>query len=211
MRHFLLLLSMVIITSCSSNKKKEVYEPLSNGDTGYMMHYASDSVKKSIQNLSFCNIYLNRPFDTDEWLSKNDSICSHIEPFTQEWEGEYIGNVYKLYIHSKGLDVEVETFGDVVMRIAAKSDKRDENILGSYLNKYGEFNCEEIINESMDFKSFTWEYKNQSLRVFVGKDGTNITYIDKILTDSLLNYQNSIIEKKENRDKEINNEFEKNI
>lgn len=204
--YFLITLLIVTFTACSSNAKKDVCEPLPNGYLGYRMH-PNDSVKSINENLSFCNIYLNKPFNSKEWLSQNDSISSYIEPLTKYLDSKFIGNVYKLYIHSMNLDVEIETFGDIVMSITAKSDKRNENLVGLYLKKYGEFNCEEIVNKSLDFSTYTWDYKNQQLRVYIGEKGTDITYIDKTVKDKMLNYLTEESDKQNKKEKEINSSF----
>lgn len=204
--YFLITLLIVTFTACSSNTKKDVCEPLPNGYSGYRMH-PNDSVKGINENLSFCNIYLNKPFNSEEWLSQNDSISSYIEPFTKYSGSNLIGNVYKLYIRSMDLDVEIETFGDIVMSITAKSNKRNEELVGLYLKKYGEFNCEEIVNKSLDFCTYTWEYKNQHLRVYIGKEGTDITYIDKTVKDNMLNYLTEHANKQKKKEKEENSSF----
>ena len=169
--------------------------------------HPNDSVKSINENLSFCNIYLNKPFNSEEWLSQNDSISSYIEPLTKYLDSKFIGNVYKLYIRSMNLDVEIETFGDIVMSITAKSDKRNEKLVGLYLKKYGEFNCEEIVNKSLDFSTYTWDYKNQYLRVYIGKKGTDITYIDKTVKDNMLNFLTEESDKQKKKEQEISSSF----
>ena len=204
--YFLITLLIITFTACSNNAKKDVCEPLPNGYLGYRMH-PNDSVKSINENLSFCNIYLNKPFNSEEWLSQNDSISSYIEPLTKYLDSKFIGNVYKLYIRSMNLDVEIETFGDIVMSITAKSDKRNEKLVGLYLKKYGEFNCEEIVNKSLDFSTYTWDYKNQYLRVYRGEKGTDITYIDKTVKDNMLNFLTEESDKQKKKEQEISSSF----
>lgn len=105
------------------------------------------------------------------------------------------------------LDVEIETFGDIVMSITAKSDKRNEKLVGLYLKKYGEFNCEEIVNKSLDFSTYTWDYKNQYLRVYIGEKGTDITYIDKTVKDNMLNFLTEESDKQKKKEQEISSSF----
>ena len=155
----------------------------SNNDSPYPIRYCgSDSIKQIESVLSYCGITLGMAYSRDS-LEKNnwrfiDTYFKQYNPEKNNYVGSFHTDVHsefedRLDPNSAHCSIYRTLNENLVYEIDVTVNRRDTAMVNTYLSKYGENNAIKYNNDHWE-----WEYKNQTINLWLRPDYTSVVYRD---------------------------------